>query len=491
MASDNQNQYTSRTVPGALDVLGSAHSNADIKVNGQAATRQGAYYYKEAAVTNGAVAVWQPIEVVGVLTNITVTNSGHLFLPKTAEAFTFDLDGNQTSDGRWTNTWDGANRLIAMETTAAAVAAGAPHQKLLFTYDSQWRRVSKVVSNFTGGVWAEASNRKFIYDGWNLLAEIGAGGSVVRSYVWGLDLSGSMQGAGGVGGLLAMNAGTNGTHFAASDGNGNVVGLYKSNDAAVTAVFEYDPFGNTLRATGPMAGEMPIRFSTKYTDIETGRVYYGMRYYDPDDGRWLNRDPIAEKGGRNIYVFVANTPVSRIDILGLTGNQPVEINANGIVWANPYGPQTPGVIGLNGQPGLYDSPSINHDPDGRIPLVDALGELYKGYKQMKDANVINSDKWFHCMAMCNASKKSGDPGLVDTLARFREIGDLIKGRFDRPKHASGPKKGQPFTNEEHAQDSLDDMKANRQGFNCPKDKDCKKQCEIYLVPGLNPARYFN
>jgi len=43
-----------------------------------------------------------------------ITNSvtGNLFLPKTAEAFTFDQDGNQTSDGRWTNTWDGANRLI-------------------------------------------------------------------------------------------------------------------------------------------------------------------------------------------------------------------------------------------------------------------------------------------------------------------------------------------------------------------------------------------
>jgi len=45
----------------------------------------------------------------------------------------------------------------SMETTAAAITAGAPHQKLVFTYDSQWRRVSKVVSNFTGGVWVEAS----------------------------------------------------------------------------------------------------------------------------------------------------------------------------------------------------------------------------------------------------------------------------------------------------------------------------------------------
>ena len=340
--ANNLNQYTQRTVPGALDVLGSAHSNAALTVNGQAATRQGAYYHQEIAVTNSAAAVWQPISVVGTLTgtgtnnpDIIVTNSGSLFLPQTPEAFTFDLDGNQTSDGRWTNTWDGENRLISME-TCSDLSTNVPHQKIICQYDSRWHRVSKVVSNFTGGVWVEASNLRFIYDGWNLLAEIGTGGSVARSYVWGLDLSGSMQGAGGVGGLLAMTAGTNGTHFVACDGNGNVVQLFKSNDAAVTAVYEYAPFGDTLRATGPMAGEMPFRFSTRYTDHETGFQYCDMRYYHPDQGRWLSRDPITEANisskvrtfdglsiphvdsdSLNEYVYVVNSPINEIDLLGL------------------------------------------------------------------------------------------------------------------------------------------------------------------------------
>jgi RHS repeat-associated protein len=67
-----------------------------------------------------------------------------------------------------------------------------------------------------------------------------------------------------------------------------------------------------------MAFENPFRFSTKYQDDETGFLYYGYRYYDPDPGRWLNRDPIEEEGGVNVYTFVSNEPDTRSDYLGLS-----------------------------------------------------------------------------------------------------------------------------------------------------------------------------
>ena len=63
---------------------------------------------------------------------------------------------------------------------------------------------------------------------------------------------------------------------------------------ALTARYEYGPFGETLRATGTLAKKSPCRFSTKYTDNETGLLYYGYRYYDPVTGRWPNRDPLGE-----------------------------------------------------------------------------------------------------------------------------------------------------------------------------------------------------
>lgn len=57
--------------------------------------------------------------------------------------------------------------------------------------------------------------------------------------------------------------------------------------------------------------------SAKYTDGETGLVYYGYRYYQPGVGRWLSRDPIREMGGANLYVSVFNNPINLRDLFGL------------------------------------------------------------------------------------------------------------------------------------------------------------------------------
>jgi RHS repeat-associated protein len=104
--------------------------------------------------------------------------------------------------------------------------------------------------------------------------------------------------------------------FYAYDANGNVTDLVGTNGTGL-AHYEYDPFGNPLVATGTLAAANPFRFSTKYTDDETGLVYYGIRYYSPEMGRWLSRDPIGERGGRNLYGFVNNSPVNYFDPYGL------------------------------------------------------------------------------------------------------------------------------------------------------------------------------
>jgi len=64
--------------------------------------------------------------------------------------------------------------------------------------------------------------------------------ALVRSHVWGLDLSGTMDGAGGVGGLLWVTLHTGfgaapGTHFCAYDGNGNIVAMSAASDGLETA----------------------------------------------------------------------------------------------------------------------------------------------------------------------------------------------------------------------------------------------------------------
>ncbi|MEI2725050.1 MAG: RHS repeat-associated core domain-containing protein [Verrucomicrobiota bacterium] len=126
-----------------------------------------------------------------------------------------------------------------------------------------------------------------------------------------------LQGAGGVGGLLAVNDAVNGVHFSAYDGNGNVAALVKATDGTVSATYEYGPFGELLRGTGLMTKSNPFRFSTKFHDDESDQLYYGYLSYNPTTGRWPNRDPLGERGGENLYANCRNDVINSVDWLGL------------------------------------------------------------------------------------------------------------------------------------------------------------------------------
>lgn len=331
------NHYLQRTVPGAVEILGSAAVDATVTfkappllVEPQAVSRDGTLFQSIIAVDNTASGRLQQVDLTAVRNAVgpdgedaLATIAQRTFVPKTPELFSHDPDGNLVADARWTYTWDQQNRLVAMETKSEAVTAGVPRRRMEFAYDSGDRRVAKKVSNWNGTAWTVASHTLFVYDGWNLLAELDAlaGQRVVRSYGWGLDLSGTIQGAGGVGGLLTVTAYPAGaesaTHLVAYDGNGNVAGLVSAADGTLSASYDYDPFGELRVADGPIARANPFQFSTKYTDPETGLLYYGLRYYAPSTGRWLNRDPIGERGGINLYQFVGNAPLTWSDPLGL------------------------------------------------------------------------------------------------------------------------------------------------------------------------------
>ena len=144
-----------------------------------------------------------------------------------------------------------------------------------------------------------------------------------RLYTWGLDMSGSMQGAGGVCGLLAIErlsgfgqaSPSIQSYYPTYDGNGNV-SEYLDAQGVTVAHFEYDPFGNNTVDTDSV-GLFDIRFSTKKRDSSTGLYYYGYRYYDPVTGRWPSRDPIEERGGINLYGMIGNNCIMGWDVLGL------------------------------------------------------------------------------------------------------------------------------------------------------------------------------
>ncbi len=347
--ANNLDQYTSRTVPGAVDVLGSATNASTVTVNNNPTYRKGDYYRAQLPVNSSAGPVFQSVTNLAVLNQGTnpdiLTNvTGNVFVPQNPENFTYDADGNLKTDGRWNYTWDGENRLVSMQALTSVPTAAK--LKLDFTYDWQGRRIQKVVSTWNGSAYVPQSTNRFAYDAWNVVAILNPQSAVLDSFSWGLDLSGSMQGAGGVGGLVGVTYyGTQTTNcFAAYDGNGNVGALVNAADGKLLSQYEYGPFGEVIRATGPLAKANPFRFSTKFQDDETELLYYGYRYYNTSMGRWISRDPLETKSSGladsalatldairpseailehglpargPVQVFVENNPIHQYDKLGM------------------------------------------------------------------------------------------------------------------------------------------------------------------------------
>jgi len=330
------NQITTRDVPGYVDIKGVSFATNTVTVNGQTAYRKVEYFRDELGVNNSSSALWTNL-IVAATGQTSVT--GNVFVAQTPEQFSYDADGNLTNDGRFTYTWDAENRLINL--TSLTNAPAGSKVKLDFAYDAKGRRIQKIVSTWNGSAYVPQSTNKFVYDGWNLTAEVAPNNSLVRSYIWGNDLSGSPQGVGGVGGLLEVSryGFTTTNCFVAYDGNGNVMALINAADGTATAQYDYDSFLGVVRATGPMAFTNVMLGSTKYYDWESGLYYYGHRYYKPSTGTWPNRDPIEELSFLRSYVkllspkdryamsvrspsgnesvFIQNDPEDKFDVLGL------------------------------------------------------------------------------------------------------------------------------------------------------------------------------
>ena len=293
------NQYSQRTVPGVKELAGTALADATVTVNELPTDRFGPWWRHAFAVDNASSAAYTQAVVTAVYNppgtndpDVVTSATGHVFVAQTPETFTYDDDGNLLSDGRFNYAWDAENRLISVE-TATNLPAAVPRIRLTHAYDYQSRRLATAREEWNGSAWQSAGTNRYVYDGWNVVAETWAASPAnTNYYVWGLDLSGTLQGAGGIGGLLATSLdGT--TAFYCHDANGNVGQLVDA-DSAILALYEYSPFGETVVSTGPLAKVNPFRFSTKWFDNDTGLGDWGYRWYSPGMGRWLSRDPIEE-----------------------------------------------------------------------------------------------------------------------------------------------------------------------------------------------------
>ncbi|MGA4578999.1 RHS repeat domain-containing protein [Limisphaera sp. VF-2] len=232
--------------------------------------------------------------------------------------------------------WGAENRLGWVMSHRASDRAS--WRRVDWAYDALGRRTRQTSYVLSNGVWVVTEDLKFVSDpvwfGRHVVELNATNQTLVSSYVWGLDLSETLDSASGVGGLLwvrVTSGPASGTHFVTYDGNGNVWQLVSSSTGTETGRYEYGPFGDALRTTGPAAASSPFRFSTKRTDPATGLVLYEYRLYSPALGKWLSRDPVVEAGfesagrwpGRarqaenNLYGFLCCDPLGAFDLLGL------------------------------------------------------------------------------------------------------------------------------------------------------------------------------
>jgi RHS repeat-associated protein len=227
----------------------------------------------------------------------------------------YDRAGNATkvppgTGGDWSKyyqpVWDAWNRIVEVKNES-----GSSVQKN--AYDGLTRRITKeAASVVTHTYWS---------DRWKPLEErTGSATTAARSYLWGerpghrdelvlrdldTDGNGSLDER-----LYATMDYFNGT--AVLNTSGTVLERYAYSAFGIRRIMAAD---FTPRSTSSYAWD--FGFQGQFRDNETGWSNYGYRFYVPSLGRWINRDPIGERGGWNQYRFVSNKPVNRNDQLGL------------------------------------------------------------------------------------------------------------------------------------------------------------------------------
>jgi RHS repeat-associated protein len=339
-----------------------------------------------------------------------------------------------------------------------------PQSQISLVYDPLgrlvWTRTTTPGQTAVDEVWS--------WSGWTLLTrEVLQGSTALDTfrYTWGPDLSGSLEGAGGVGGLLSIEhaAGNSSTwdirhvHY---DANGNVIALTNST-GNISARYRYSPFGELITSQDLDSSgwnERNVhRFSTKPEVAGTGLLYYGYRWYDPATGRWPSRDPIEEVGGMNMYGFVRNNSVRFFDILG---REPYEDDPNYTEGVSP--PSEEELI--IGEIGFWDGLMIADTPSTARDCAEGMPGGWGG----------EGDAVRHCTWLCEMSQRIG---YTDALS----VGQIHEST-NPPPDLPAPPIIYSSVAQWHASDRLMDEWNNKFGAKLGVDKclDCCEACKEAL-----------
>lgn len=280
-------------------------------------------------------------------------------------AFGYDLAGNLTSLDNSTRAYDAANKIIATGFSYDGDGDLAGDGTNAYAWDDRSNLTSRTAGGLTTSYGYDARGLRvvsqvglgtktfYIYDGNTLVGEVNGAGQVQRAYTWGTDglVSERLVGQSK---SLWYHFGPQGETRQLTDGAG-----------AVADTYVYSAYGQPVAATGTDFNA--FRFGGRwgyYTDSTAtgGAVLCTHRWYDPNLGRWLSRDPVGYAGGDNLYAYCRNNPVAFGDPNGLAPHLPPQggtlINNSNhpvLVWGEPAGHQ---------DPSLYEILPGQHSPYG-------------------------------------------------------------------------------------------------------------------------------
>ena len=215
-------------------------------------------------------------------------------------AFTFSRNGDPTAYGTGiVPGWDADDNLTSYSVGGDVVmTAGYGPDGL-----RAWKQTGE-----------SSTRRYFVYFAGAPICELDSNGDIIATNMFGpTGLISRHQYVRGTGGAITGSS----DFYYTFDPLGHVCRIQGQN-GAVVASLGYDAYGKPL--VGSDTNPTPYGYGGQagyYTDSETGLALCSWRYYDPNTGRWLNRDPIGYAGGTNLYAYCGGNPVGRLDPWGL------------------------------------------------------------------------------------------------------------------------------------------------------------------------------
>jgi RHS repeat-associated protein len=201
----------------------------------------------------------------------------------------YDTNGNLTSFGSQTYTWNARNQLTATSGGSAS-----------FAYDGLGRRISRTAGGTT---------TKYLYDGLNPVQEQNASGSVTANEITGLGLDKT---------YWRNDLGNGTTRSLLTDVQGSVVAGVDGTGLSVQAAYTYTPFGQQTATLGSQETN-PFQYTGREWDGTTGLQFSRARYYNPTLGRFVSEDPLDVGGGAaNLYEYSGDQPCIATDPLGFS-----------------------------------------------------------------------------------------------------------------------------------------------------------------------------